>query len=238
MRVAEHAQQIDPAALPQDLESAQAVIVALHAQIEQLRHQLARLTKYIFGRRSEKGRPEVEEQGPLPFAAGVIGPALGDAEAAASAESRAVRAHTRRTHPGRHALSIDLPRHAVLLDVAEADQHCTCCDAPKVCIGNDTTESLDYHPASLFVVERIRPKYACPRCQQGVVQARLPARPIDKGRAEPGLLAQVASMKHDIHGTGRDVGCGSCGFIPLRTLRNQRPAVPLTDRKGFRLGAQ
>jgi transposase len=197
--VAEQAQQIDTSVLPQDLESAQAVIVELQAQIEQMRHQMARLTKYIFGRRSEKERPEIEEQGTLSFAAGMIGPELGDAPDATSAESSDVRSHTRRKHPGRHALSKDLPRQEVLLDVAEADKHCTSCDAPKVCIGKDTTESLDYHPASLFVVERIRPKYACPRCQDGVVQATLPPRPIDKGVAEPGLLAHVAAMKHDIH---------------------------------------
>lgn len=197
--MAEQAKQSDTWALPQDLESAQAVIVELQAQIEQMRHQMARLTKYIFGRRSEKERPEVEEQGRLPFVDAVVGPELGEAPEATSVESSEVRSHTRRKHPGRHALSKDLPRQEVILDVTEADKHCPCCDAPKVCIGQDTTESLDYQPASLFVVERIRPKYACPRCQNGVVQATLPARPIDKGVAEPGLLAHVAAMKHDIH---------------------------------------
>jgi transposase len=61
------------------------------------------------------------------------------------------------------------------------------CDTAKVRIGADITEELDYVPASFVVREYVRPKYACGRCQQGVVQAVLPARPIEKGRPEPGL---------------------------------------------------
>jgi transposase len=45
----------------------------------------------------------------------------------------------------------------------------------------------------------VRPKYACGRCQQGVVQAVLPARPIEKGRPGPGLLAHVVSSKYADH---------------------------------------
>jgi transposase len=200
MTVAEQAKQIDTSAFPQDIADAHAVIADLQTQIEQMRQHLARLNKYIFGRRSEKERPEVEEQGTLPFATEeAIGPELGAALEAGDAELSQVHAHTRRKHPGRHPLPKDLPRQEIVLDVAEADKHCVCCDAPKLCIGQDSTESLDYNPASLFIVERIRPKYACPRCQQGVVQASLPPRPIDKGVAEPGLLAHVVTMKHDIH---------------------------------------
>jgi hypothetical protein len=49
------------------LESARALIAELVQQNEQLRHQLAHLTKYVFGRRSEKGC-DVPEQGVLAFA--------------------------------------------------------------------------------------------------------------------------------------------------------------------------
>jgi len=45
----------------------------------------------------------------------------------------------------------------------------------------------------------VRPKYACARCQQGVVQAVLPARPIEKGRPGPGLLAHVVTSKYADH---------------------------------------
>lgn len=47
-----------------------------------------------------------------------------------------------------------------------------------------------------MIREYVRPRYACGRCQQGVVQAVLPARPIEKGRPVAGLLAHVASSKY------------------------------------------
>ena len=179
-----------------DLESARALIAELVQQNEQLRKQLAHLTKYVFGRRSEQGS-DVPEQCVLPFAS-----AAGAVDAGGADEEHPrteVKSHERRTHPGRKALSKELPREHVLLDVSAEHQHCAGCDQPKVRIGCDTTETLDYQPASLFIREYRRPKYACPRCQDGVVQESLPLRPIEKGRPEPGLLAQVVTAKYADH---------------------------------------
>ena len=80
-----------------------------------------------------------------------------------------------------------------------SERHCATCDTEKVRIGADITEELDYVPASFVIREYVRPKYACGRCQQGVVQAVLPARPIEKGRPGPGLLAHVVSSKYADH---------------------------------------
>lgn len=63
---------------------------------------------------------------------------------------------------------------------------CTGCAQPKTRIGEDVTEELEYEPAVLRVNEYERPTYACRHCAAGVVQADLPARPIDKGR--PGAV--------------------------------------------------
>jgi hypothetical protein len=49
------------------------------------------------------------------------------------------------------------------------------------------------------VTEHVRPKYACPHCQEGVVIAELPPRPIEKGRPGPGLLANVLVSKYADH---------------------------------------
>ena len=65
--------------------------------------------------------------------------------------------------------------------------------------GEDVTEELEYIPAQAFVREHVRPKYACKCCQQGVVQAGLPPRPIEKGIPGPGLLAQVLTAKYVDH---------------------------------------
>jgi transposase len=85
----------------------------------------------------------------------------------------------------------------------------------SVCVGRgrsirqDITEELDYVPASFVIREYVRPKYACGRCQQGVVQAVLPARPIEKGRPGPGLLEHVVSSKYADHLPPPEQGLGA-----------------------------
>jgi transposase len=63
----------------------------------------------------------------------------------------------------------------------------------------DVTEELEIVPAKLFVREHVRPKYSCASCAEGVVQASLPARPIEKGRPGPGLLAHIVVSKFVDH---------------------------------------
>jgi transposase len=65
--------------------------------------------------------------------------------------------------------------------------------------GEDVTEEVDVVPTKVFVREHVRPKYSCASCQEGVVQAPLPPRPIEKGRPGPGLLAQVIVSKYVDH---------------------------------------
>jgi transposase len=73
------------------------------------------------------------------------------------------------------------------------------CGAGLVKIGEETSEQLDYKPASLFVIEHVRFKYACQACDGNVVTTAMPAQPIDKGRPGPGLLAQVITAKFTDH---------------------------------------
>jgi transposase len=164
-------------------------------EIAQLRHRVDQLCHTVFGRRSEKG--VVVEQGVLPFvtAAGTVAEDASDEQAAPASE---VRAHQRR-HRGRRPLPKDLPREQVEIVPDPRELVCTACTSEKVRIGSDRTEELDYQPASFFIREYVRPKYACPSCQSGVVQAALPARPIEKGRPGPGLLAHVVTSKYADH---------------------------------------
>lgn len=216
------------APLPRDLESAHRLIVellgsettlrseldlstrreqVLHEQIdverrrvEALERQLHWLRKQVFGRRSEKGVP-VEQQA-LPFAT-AAGQVEADARDEDGGEEQAavteVPAHTRRKHGGRKPLPDDLPREIVELLPAEADLCCPCCNTEKVRIGEDRTEELEYVPSSMLLRVYVRPKFACRGCESGVVQAALPARPIEKGRPGPGLLAHVITSKYGDH---------------------------------------
>src|SRR5205807_1794088 len=71
----------------------------------------------------------------------------------------------------------------------------------EVCqkFGEDVSEQLDYQPASLFVRQHVRFKYACPKCHDHVAVAPAPVAVIDKGVPGPGLLAQIAASKYADH---------------------------------------
>jgi len=67
-------------------------------------------------------------------------------------------------------------------------------------IGSEVTETLDYRAPKLVIIRRVRPKYVDPRDEdRGVIIARLPARPVEKGIAEPSLLAHVVIEKYVDH---------------------------------------
>jgi transposase len=169
---------------------------AAHREIAALRHRLDRLVRHVFGRRSEKGGPEGQGLLPWPGAAGPIAPEASDEDGRAPADEPAVR---RRRHPGRRRLPEDLPRERIEIAARPEDLHCPACTTPKVRLREETTEGLDYHPASFVIREYVRGVYVCPCCEGAVSQPPLPARPIEKGRPEPGLLAHVVTSKYGDH---------------------------------------
>lgn len=194
---------------PSTLEEALAVIVELTGTIDGLKrknaaleHRVHLLCRRLFGRRSEKERVDPSVQPLLPCfeaAAGAVAPQASDEDLGESADEAAVVVRRKKRHRGRRALPEDLPCEEVVLEPAAEERVCAACACEKVKIGEDRTMTLDYRPASFFRREYIRPKLVCPRCQQGVVQAELPVRPIEKGRPEPGVLAYVVSSKYGDH---------------------------------------
>jgi len=169
-------------------------IASEHAfDLQRVRHQLAVLERRLFGRSSEKISPHQ-----LLFLDGLAAPAVEDvpddeAKGETTPETRKKRAH------GRKPLPADLPRERVVYEIPEEDRICSGCQVPMQPFAEDVTDELDYIPARLFVRQHVRPKYSCRMCQQGVVQAPLPPRPIEKGRPGPGLLAQVLVAKYVDH---------------------------------------
>jgi transposase len=66
-------------------------------------------------------------------------------------------------------------------------------------IGEDTSEMLDLVPAQLRVKVIRRPRYGCRACEEAVVQAPAPERPITGGMATEALLAHVLVAKFSDH---------------------------------------
>ncbi len=104
--------------------------------------------------------------------------------------------HARR-RGGRRPLPSHLPVREVLHDLPEDEK--TCPHDPRHTlseIGRETSDQLQFIPARVEVVRHVRPKYACPRCKEGVRIAPMPKLPVPKSIATPSLLAQVATTKY------------------------------------------
>jgi transposase len=99
-----------------------------------------------------------------------------------------------RNKPKRKPLPKDLPREVVVIDIADEDKVCACCNGELHKIGEDKNEKLEFIPAKVKVIETIRPKYACRACkkdgtQNQIKQAPVTASIIPKGYATPRLLS-------------------------------------------------
>jgi len=193
---------VDSTVLPEDVSVLQQMIRELLAslkardrRIDQLTHRLDQLLRRVYGRRSEKIDPhQLALFQQLIDEATAISTQPPDEPVAESPEPKPKR----RGH-GRRKLPRNLPRKKVVHELPEAERICRCCGEPMTKIGAETSEQLDYVPASLYVVEHVRPKYACRQCEQSVVTADKPRQPIEKGLPGAGLLAHVIVSKYADH---------------------------------------
>src|SRR3954452_3064213 len=167
---------------------------AARAEIEKLRLLIRQLQRGRFGRRSERLHPDQAQLG-------LVGPQPNPAGAEAAQEEAAARNSTPRPPRVRRrnlgALPAHLPRVEVLVDVE--DKSCPCCGESMHVIGEDTSEMLDIVPAQLRVKVIRRPRYGCRTCEEAVVQAPAPERPITGGMATEALLAHVLVAKFSDH---------------------------------------
>jgi transposase len=164
----------------------------LDIEIERLKLEIARLRREKYGPSSE--RAARIEQLELSLEA-LDEPA---AEAAASTEAQEpetpVRAFTRRK-PARRPLPEQLPRKRIVYPVPTS---CACCGGELRKLGEDVSETLERVPASWFVIEHVREKMTCRRCET-ITQPPAPFHPISRGRAGPNLLAEVVFGKFGLH---------------------------------------
>ncbi|HVT30416.1 MAG TPA: IS66 family transposase [Lacipirellulaceae bacterium] len=105
---------------------------------------------------------------------------------------------------GRNPLPDHLPRIEIEHDLPDAEKPCPCCGELRVRIGAETSEQLEYHPASFTVLRHVRHKYACRKCEADAVNPQIktapkPPQPIEKALPGPGLVAYVAVSKLGDH---------------------------------------
>ena len=123
----------------------------------------------------------------------------GDVEAPPAVQEprQEIAGHTRRR---RRELDLSrLPHHRHELDLSPEDKICHGCGRAKDRIGEHVTKVLEHVPSKLEVHEHVRPKYACRYCKDGVSSPPPPERPIARGIAGPGLIAQIVVSKFGDH---------------------------------------
>ena len=178
-------------------------LVEVEAQLAEVQEANRRLQDILhaaqhekFGKRSEKLSPD---QFNLPledaeFAQGVLEAAQGKAEAAMQ---RARGETPRKPARNRGHLPPHLPRTLRVIEPASTLCPCGCGEMAK--IGEDVSERLDVIPAQFRVLVTRRPKYACRRCSQGMVQAHAPEHVVPGGLPTEQLIAWIMVSKFGDH---------------------------------------
>jgi transposase len=206
--------------LPSDPQALIEIIQRQQAQIDQIKREAAErieameqrhkaemdaILRRFYGPRSERFDPTelllfglaVAEQ--IPVEEAVV-----EAECGQKLVTRRINHHKH----GRRKLPDHLQRVEVIHDLTDEQKKCPCCGELRGCIGAETSEQLEYVPASLKVLKHVRRKYACKACNEGCAKcdckpqieiATKTAQPIEKGLPGPGLLAYVITSKLGDH---------------------------------------
>lgn len=174
------------------------MVVSLRHESRDLALRLASLLKHSYGRRSEKVDPGqlvlMLEQANAPLTLPELPESPPRPKPAADAPLASPK-----PKPSRKPLPADLPRETVILEPPATDRVCTTCGGEKACIGVETSELIEFIPATFKVLVHERRKYACRTCQDGVVVAPVGDKVIEKGRPGPGLLSHVLVSKYQDH---------------------------------------
>ena len=173
-------------------------------KMNMLQHQVEQLLRRVYGRRSEKLDPKqlmfdklileaIEQPSPQ------VPPELPVEEKPERKRPRTVK----RRHPGRIPIPEHLERVEIVLDIAEEDKVCPETGKPLKKIGEEVSEKLEYRPGKLIVNVYKRPKYASPDSMAsghvGVITAPMPDHPIEKCKADVGLVSHIIVSKFADH---------------------------------------
>lgn len=192
--------------LPDDVAVLHAMIRELLEVLQKTRHErdgvqerLDLLLRKLYGPKAERFDPN--QPWLLPeMAPGVVEP-NGEAvpDEAVEPATSAATAKAKKPGHGRKPLPAELRRERIEHQLPEAERVCPCCGLVCAKFGEEVSEQLDYVPASLFVRQHVRFKYACPKCHDHIRVAHVPIRIVAKGLPGPGLLAQIAASKYADH---------------------------------------
>ena len=157
--------------------------------------QIAKLTRQLYGQRSERSSRLIEQLA-LSFEELEAG-ATEDEIAAerAVAKVTTVRGFTRQ-RAERQTFPEHLPRERVVIDPPTV---CECCGGTHLRkLGEDVTRTLECVPRQWKVVETVREKFSCRDCEK-ISQSPAPFHAVPRGWAGPSLLAMIMFEKFGQH---------------------------------------
>ena len=189
----------DPAVLKQMIRELLDALNKERHEREGLQQRLDQLLRRLYGPKAERFDPNQPWLLPELAAGDADGNATTAAPTPPADTDAAAAAQPKRPGHGRRQLPKDLPRRRLEHTLPEAERVCPGCGGVCQAFGEEISEQLDYQPASLFVQQHVRFKYACPTCHDHVTTAPVPAAVIDKGLPGPGLLAQIVASKYADH---------------------------------------
>lgn len=155
--------------------------------ISDLKFELDKLRRYLFGSKSEKRDSQAGENQLGLFELGTTRAQQEElSEAAALTAKPTPKKRAKGT--GRMSLPEELRREEIVIEPSESVEGC-------VKIGEEITEVLEVVPASFYVKRYIRPKYAKAN-GEGILIGMLPDRVIDRGIPSESVIAQMTVDKY------------------------------------------
>ncbi|HEA6359851.1 TPA: transposase, partial [Escherichia coli] len=161
--------------LPDDIEQLKALLIAQQAvivhlsgeitgyarEISSLRALVAKLQRMLFGRSSEKNREKIEKIARAETRITELQNRPGEAQLQLTSMAGETAPKTSDS-PVRKALPATLPRDRQVISPTETE--CPVCSGKLKPPGESISEQLDIINSAFRVIETVRPKLACSRC--------------------------------------------------------------------------
>jgi transposase len=177
-----------------DLTHAHATASSADALIARLRLEIEKLKRTLYGVRSER-EARLLDQLEMQLEDAEADATEDDLAAECPALSMIVRSFERRRW-ARKPFPEHLPRERVVI---AAPHSCPCCGSTKLSkLGEDVTETLEVVPRQWKVIQTVRERFSCRRCE-AITQPPAPFHVTPRGFVGPSLLAMILFEKFGQH---------------------------------------
>jgi transposase len=173
-------------------QEAEARATGAEAMVAHLKLIIAKLRRERFGPSAERSAKLLDQ---LELQLEELEASASEDEYAAAGQNRTIMPAFTRKKPVRAPLPAHLPRERVVIPAPTA---CPCCGGKLAKLGEDVTETLEVVPRQWKVVQTVREKFSCRRCEK-ITQPPAPFHTIARGRAGASLLAMILYAKYGHH---------------------------------------